>query len=598
MFIKQLLYIILVCMLLVILIFSYSLYKNFNLANHSVLSIDEAFKLEVNPINQNTIRVHWKIAPGYYLYRDSCQINVIDNSIRVTQSVEQSQEIQDLYYHTATIKLLLSDSKTNDITLKVHYQGCSIDGICYPPVDRLINVHLLENSIITVPYFSAEYSTSEDYITKLLIQKRFLAVPIFLAFGLLLSFTPCVFPVMPIISRVILRQLNLLKKQITLLDTILLSITYVLSMAISQTIIGLLIVIIGVNIHLWINGNIFIIICSLLYVLTALSIFGFYKLQLPDCLQNLITKCNNYSREYSNSYINVIITGGISAIFASPCITPPFVGSLTFISVTGDFLLGSLALFSLSIGMGIPIIIFSTSANKFISINHYWLGEINLLLGNIFLFLALLLIEQLMPNRIRLLLWAIFFIYLGIMYSGKLSLISKNYLRDIIRNCIGILSLIYGCLLISMLYNNYNNIWQLFNNTNKSNLYQTEELIQQPFITINSLEELSKLLTSACGKPIIIDFYAQWCISCKLMEQIILSDQVVKDLIKNNYLALRIDLTTMNNEKETILKHFRVFGPPTLIFIRDNYYEYHDCRIVGFTKSDKLIKCLKLISNH
>ncbi|HSA47802.1 MAG TPA: protein-disulfide reductase DsbD, partial [Candidatus Competibacteraceae bacterium] len=374
-------------------------------AQERVLEADQAFRLTISALDPLTLQARWVIEPGYYLYRDKFRLELLDaQGIAITSLEIPVGEPKDdpyfgpqqVFHGEATIiaRLQRSADSPGAVEVKAYYQGCAEVGVCYPPLSQTVAVALSAYS----PEESGETANSprpageelgeraeaeQDRLARLLGEQRFLAIPAFFGFGLLLAFTPCVFPMVPILSGLIAGQgANLTRRR-----ALMLALTYVLAMSVTYTVIGVLAALLGQNIQAWFQNSWVIGIFSSLFVLLALSMFGFYDLQLPAFLQHRLTEWSN--RQRGGHYAGVAIMGFLSALIIGPCVAPPLIGALTFIAVTGDIALGAVALFVLSLGMGAPLLIIGASTGHWLPRAGHWMERIKAIFGVMLLAVAL-----------------------------------------------------------------------------------------------------------------------------------------------------------------------------------------------------------------
>ncbi len=401
---------------------------------------------------------------------------------------------------------------------------------------------------------------SSDQITQLLSGSSLsLTLMTFFGFGLLLALTPCVLPMIPILSGIIIG-----KKDITHKKAFLLSVVFVLASSVTYSVAGVLAGYFGENLQVLFQNPWALISFSLIFIALAFSMFGFYELQMPKFIQNEATEL---SSKGGSGYLGASIMGFLSTLIVGPCVAPPLAGALIYIGQTGDALLGGLALFSLSIGMGIPLIIVGTGVSKLPKAG-IWMEKVKKLFGILMLGLAIWILERLLTEQISLLLWAILILSAPVVIG---------MFRDsnIVTRIIGVILIVYGLMVLGMSYRGSGDML----NPVGSLMTDQEQLRLQKikFETIKTLDELKVSLNE--NKVAIVDFYADWCISCKEMEKEIFSNKSVVDLSKG-IKYIKIDVTKNDAEDKEILKFYGIIGPPTVLFYNSGK-ELKSMRIIG-----------------
>ncbi len=413
--------------------------------------------------------------------------------------------------------------KDQTVKIKIQYQGCAEAGICYPLQKKIISINTLkpgfEMTTVTKNVSSENSAEKEvelseqdalaDFLSK---ENNFLILITFFGLGLALAFTPCVFPMIPILSGIIAGQ----GEKVNTHKAFIISVVYVLAMAVTYTIVGVFAGLTGENIQIWFQNPWVLSSFAFIFVLLALSMFGFYELQLPSRLQSKITELSN--KQKGGNYIGVIIMGFLSALIVGPCVAPPLMGALIYISQTGDPFLGGIALFFMSLGMGLPLIIVGTSAGKYLPRAGVWMDGVKASFGVMMLGIAIWMLERVLPGIISLWLWALLFIFSGV-YIGALTPIHDNttgWAR--FRKALGLVMIIYGTVLIIAASSGSTDLMQPLKGLSSgaseaTNKYSTTHL---QFKKITSKKQLDQALATAKqnGKNVLLDYYADWCISC------------------------------------------------------------------------------------
>jgi thiol:disulfide interchange protein DsbD len=576
-----------------------------------ILPVEQAYRFNATAENGTALHLNWQIAEGTYLYRDEIEVKLLDGKGVALGPIElpppeikkdtirPDGSIGDVaLYHDEidlTVPLLRSDPAATEITVEVGYQGCAERGICYPPVKKKLNFALpaIGADEISAPpgdapatgdtaTTAAQPVSETDQITATLASgNTWIIIATFLGFGLLLAFTPCVFPMIPILSGIIAGQ----GEDITAKKAFLLSVVYVLAMALTYTAAGVLAGMFGQNLQVAFQNPWVLSVFAGVFVLLALSMFGFYELQLPSSWQSRISEFSN--RQQGGTLVGVAIMGLLSALIVGPCVAPPLAGALIYIGQTGDAVLGGLALFSLSIGMGAPLVAIGTSAGKLLPRAGAWMDAIKAVFGVLLLAVAIVLIERIIPPSIALLLWGALMIVTS-MYMGALSSLkieASGWER--LWKGLGVVLLVYGVLMIVGAAAGSKDTVQPLRGLSFAGGAGAEagHLQFEPVKTVADLEQ-RVAAASAAGKPVMLDFYAEWCVACKEMERYTFSDPAVQSALAGAVL-LQADVTDNDAEDQALLQgHFGLPGPPAIMFFGADGTERRGYRVVGFMDAE------------
>ena len=553
-----------------------------NTGQNQFLSPDDAFRINLNYIDDRNIQIIWDIEKDYYLYVGMFDFKLDGNTNKIREiSLPVGQKKVDEFfgevdiYKTKVVIDLSFENPLNLTKLIVKYQGCAEAGLCYPPIKKIFELKSHDSRVdgfVSVNMDNNQIGISKQLFDKPLIYNIFL----FLLAGLLLSFTPCVFPMIPILTGLIVGQ----GTGITPRKSFLLSFTYVFFMAITYSLIGILVALSGANIQASLQNPYVITFFALLFVFLALAMMGFMKIEMPRSIQNfIISKSNNNS---SGSYIGVAIMGALSALIVGPCVTAPLIGALIYIATSGDPFVGGLALFSLGIGMGIPLLILGTSATAVVKRIGKYLPIVNIFFGFLFLIVAVWLIERIVSIELSAILWALvaLTLLLQFIFSSDLKILNK-YLR------FSVIAIFSSYILLQSLgiyqNNNYNPTFSFVEQKSFLEfkvIYERENLIKE----INSSEKFT-----------MVDLYADWCIACKELEKYTFSDQRVSRILKQLNLV-KYDITESTEGSGEFLSDYSLFGPPVILFFDDNGREVRDARVVGFVDSDTFLEKLNKIN--
>ena len=419
----------------------------------------------------------------------------------------------------------------------------------------------------------AEEGLSMDQITQMLEGADMtLTLISFFGFGLLLALTPCVLPMIPILSGIIIGN-----KDITTKKAFWLSVVFVLASSITYSIAGVLAGVFGENLQVLFQNPWALSVFSLIFVALAFSMFGFYEIQLPSFIQNKANSlCNSQS---GGGYMGASIMGFLSALIVGPCVAPPLAGALIYIGQTGDALLGGLALFSLSIGMGIPLIAVGTGISKLPKAGG-WMDTVKMVFGLLMLALAIWILDRIITEQISLLLWGLLLISSPIV----LKLFDTN---NFISRLLGLSIVFYAIMVIAMGIRGHGDMADPI-----GSLTSDKPVIGQDVIYFKKVPTLKALNDEIkTNDMIVVDFYADWCVSCKVMIKEVFSSKKLIEMSKG-IRYIKIDVTENSEEDKEILKHYGIIGPPTVLFYKSGK-ELEDIRIVGEVGLDGFINRVK-----
>jgi thiol:disulfide interchange protein DsbD len=491
-----------------------------------------------------------------------------------------------------------------NIELSFSYQGCSEQGLCYEPLTTVYNFDIdtskLDEASIKKPELKSlnvkkietkkeekvepvkeELSESDAIADTIKSGNIFVILLTFLGFGLLLALTPCVFPMIPIISGVIISQGD----GITTKKAFMLSMVYVLAMAVAYTVAGVLAGLFGSNLQAALQTPWVIYSFSGVFVALALSMFGFYELKLPDSLVSKVS-----SSKHKSGFIGVAIMGFLSALIVGPCVAAPLAGALVYIGQTGDAVLGGMALFSMSIGMGIPLIIVGVSAGKFMPKPGAWMTMVSAIFGVMMLGVAVWMLERVADVYVTMILYSM----LGIGFAIYLGTFDKD--SHIFKRSVAVIMFIYSvALFIGVLGGSTSMIKPL--SFLKPQVVSTVTKIERKhteFVKVTSIAELDELLSKHKGKKIMLDFYADWCTSCKELEEVTFANESVKNKM-DEFILIQADVTDNKKEQKDLSKKYGVFGPPAILFFDKDSKVIKSKTIIGFIEPDEFLTHLNKI---
>ncbi|WP_281950662.1 protein-disulfide reductase DsbD [Nitrosophilus kaiyonis] len=552
--------------------------------NQKILEPNEAFKPSMK-IKKDGLEFKIDLAEGIDVYKDKIKLKLISpqkKDIPLSLPPAKEENGEKLYYKNVTFFVPFKDLPIGEIKLELHYQGCSKAGLCYPPLKKefIVNVPKIKKEKKVTKKFTSE----EESIASTLKHKNiFIILLTFFGFGLLLALTPCVFPMIPILSSIIVGTKNITAKK-----AFLLSLVYVLSMSVTYTIAGVLAGLFGSNLQAAFQNPWIISIFALIFVALALSMFGFYEIGLPASLQTKLSKKSDEA-SHKGGIIGTAIMGFLSALIVGPCVAPPLAGALIYIGQTGDALLGGAALFALSLGMGAPLLLIGTGAGKFMPKPGAWMSAVSKVFGVIMLGVAIWMLERVFPPMITMILWASLFIGSAV-YLRTFEKIEENaHWFNYLKKSIGLILFIYGIFIFFGAFTGAKNIFDPLKVIKEKE--NVEKVVEKKveFKKIHSLKELNEILKEA-KKPVLVDFWAKWCVSCKELEEITFKDKRVRERFKD-FLLIQADVSSNSKENQKLMKHFNIYGPPAILFFKDGK-ELKDYRIIGYKPPEDFLKVI------
>jgi thiol:disulfide interchange protein DsbD len=567
-----------------------------------LLEPDKAFRFSARVLDAATIEVRYAIADGYYLSRERFRFAAEPPSVVLGQPQFSKGQIhedkffgkQETYRKEVRIRLPIEAAGAERVKLQVTSQGCADVGVCYVPQVqsaelRLASLSSTPPSIGDRPLASSPEGVqpsagTEDMRFAGIIEsgRIWLVMAVFFGAGLLLTFTPCVLPMIPILSGIIVGE----GRKVTRRRALLVSLAYVLGMAVTYTAIGIAAALSGSLFsaalqNAWVLGAF-----AAIFVVLALSMFGFYELQLPSRLQSHFA---NASHRLSGGHWGaVVLMGMLSAAIVSPCVAAPLAGALLYIGQTHDAVLGGTALFSMAIGMGAPLVLVGVSEGALLPRAGHWMNAIKRIFGVLLLGVAIWIVSPVIPVAAQMLMWAVLLVGSGVFLNALEPLPhgASGWART--WKGIGILALIAGIAqgigALSGARDPLRPLARVFSGT--------AEAQQVPFQTVRTLADLDAHLKAA-GKAVMLDFYADWCVSCKEMERFTFSDPQVQARL-GGMVLLRADVTANSADDKALLKRFRLFGPPGIVFFDASGREIENVRVIGYQPPEKFLRSLDL----
>ncbi|CAG9295050.1 protein-disulfide reductase DsbD [Celerinatantimonas diazotrophica] len=549
-----------------------------------VLNVSQAFSLQASYAH-GQLQLNWHIQPGYYLYRD--RIHLISDSAALKSFYKPPGVMHhdpifgDTRIYTSNVTLLadveLGSRPTTSIRLS--FQGCSQSGFCYPPTTRIIDIHANHVAIHDASVHSIDTASwSASPAPAPAPSSAWHAGPWMLlssfGFGLLLAFTPCVLPMLPIITGIIIGQ-----RKRTTLQSVLLGVIYVQGMALTYTLLGIIIAYVGVKMQIYLQNPWVLGLMSAILVGLALSMFGLFELQLPSAAQTRLQQWQGHLTQ--GSYLGVMLMGALSGVICSPCVSAPTAGMLVYIAQSGSVLMGALTLYLFALGMGLPLIAVAWLGKKVLPKAGIWMLRVRQLGGFLMLSAALLLVSRVLDDVLSDLLW--------LLLAGVL-LVWLGYL--LFCRVIGRRYALVSCVLLAFLLVVAGE--QIFH------YRQTVRQAQQPlaFVSVDSLTQLQTQLRQAKQKhqPVLVDYFANWCVACKEFEQDTLNKPQIRQQLAQ-FKLLRVDVSRYLPRQQDILSHYRVLGLPTLDLYDANGSYRPELRVSGIISTAQFAKRLVDVSS-
>ncbi|MDG6894110.1 protein-disulfide reductase DsbD [Volucribacter amazonae] len=549
---------------------SLTLSANLFQRNSHFLPAQQAFAFSISEQKGQALQLHWDIAEGYYLYQK--EIEIIAENAEIGQiQLPEGKKYQDEFFGEVVIYQdqlnlnvpILSYQKQGK--LLVHYQGCTT-GFCYPPETQEVDLALWykQSAVQNDNIFSQ--SLSSQQLANQLSSSKYAMLGFFLL-GIGLAFTPCVLPMLPLLSAIVIGQ-----QRPSQWRAFALSFVYVQGMALTYTLLGLIVVTLGLPFQIALQSPYVLIGFSILFILLALSMFGLFNLQLPQRWQTKLVQFSQ--RQQSGAFAGVFIMGMVAGLIASPCTTAPLSGALLYVAQSGDMFTGAITLYLLALGMGIPLLLITLFGNKLLPKSGAWLEKVKIAFGFVLLALPIFLFSRIQPDwslRLWALLGTTFFLWLA-------SQMKSQGIGQGLR----LLFLIFALVLVKPLQDW---LWQ------PSSPYSLSQPQYHLFEPVKNLAQLEQYLTDNQKPLVMLDLYADWCVACKEFEKYTFSDPNVQQTL-SNMLLLQVDMTQNSAENKAIIDKFKVLGLPTILFFDHNGKEIESLRITGFMNAEAFLRHL------
>lgn len=572
--------------------------------NDDFLPPDQAFRLNVVAEAHDRLRLSWGIAPRYYLYRARLKFSTTTPNVTLGQAdLPPGDTKHDEYfgeqvvYHSGLIAHLpVASSATwqGPLELSVSYQGCAEAGLCYPPITKLFTINMPQRSAVGSALHSGASAgagtsgpglgsgSEQDGLAQLILGgSMWIVLAKFFGLGLLMAFTPCVLPMVPILSGLIAGQ----GKHATHARSFALSLAYVLGMAATYTLAGALTAALGLQVQALFQQTWIILLFAAMFVAMALSMFGLYSVQMPAAIQTRLAATSN--RQRAGTYGGVAVMGALSALIVTTCVAPPLVATLAVIGQSGDVLRGASALFAMSLGMGAPLLVVGASAGRLLPKAGAWMDTVKQLFGAMMLGVAAWMLARLVAERFALLLYAVPLFAAAVVLWRTRS-------RDALRLLPRATAVAVGILAATLCFGAWLGASDPLHPLTRPVAASARAL---QFRAVATLADLDRQVQAAAasGRAVMLDFYADWCVSCKEMEHNTFSDPHVVQVL-GQLTLLRADVTANSAADQALLQRFGIYGPPTIAFYDKSGHEQAAFRVVGYMKPAPFAQLLGRLS--
>jgi thiol:disulfide interchange protein DsbD len=563
-------------------------------AEPDLLDPEKAFVFSAHVVAPDAVEVRYVIAKGYYLYRDKFRFSLDPATVsagadeRPPGLVHKDEFFGEtrIYRDEVRIRLPIHAGAARRAVLTAVSQGCADVGVCYVPVEqkaelRLAGSDAAASRLFGAPSSAAPAAQGEDGAVAALFQgETWLLILSFFGFGLLLSFTPCVLPMVPILSGIIVGQ----GQKVTRTHGLLLSASYVLGMAITYALAGVAAGLSGAMLaaalqNPWVLGAF-----AAVFVALALSMFGFYELQLPSALQSRLAGASG--RLHGGHYAGVFAMGVLSALIVGPCVAAPLAGALLYISQSGDAVLGGIALFAMALGMGVPLLVVGASAGALLPKSGPWMETVKRFFGVMLIAVAIYLVSPVVPVTAQMLAWAALLVLVAVHLQAldPLPPNARGFAR--FSKGIGVIALVAGIAFLIGALSGGRDVLQPLSGLRGSAVAAGSSTGPLAFKRVSSNAELDAAISAAAGKTVMLDFYADWCVSCKEMERYTFTDPAVQSRLAG-MVKIQADVTAGTPEHRALLQRFRLFGPPGIVFFDPAGREIQGLRVIGFQAAER-----------
>lgn len=576
------------------------------LSEPDFLPVDQAFQLSVSAPKEGKLTATWQINDGYYLYQEQFALSGEHSDKLHFSPFPAGTPKQDPYYgeviiyrdqFTVPIYYDIKLAPGTQVNAVLSYQGCADKGLCYAPqkmpiqftvpsLSPAVEKQLAESQTKTknaqITYSSIAPSEAQSVSQQLNSNNLWATIIAVFGLGLLLSLTPCVLPMVPIVSAIVVGTRN------SRLGAFYYSTVYVLAMALTYAAIGGLVGIFGtqLNLQAQLQNPLLLIGSAAIFVLLAFAMFGVYEIRLPSSWQQRLQLPNNQTDSAWKSTISIFIAGVLSTLIVSPCVSAPLAGALLYISSQGNAWFGAMMLFVMAIGMGVPLLLVGLFGPKILPKNGEWLHDIKVLMGFGLLAMAIWLVTRWLPISTHLYLWSILALAISAYFIHRAYRVASHPVRWLL---VLIFFLIGSIEFIGGTINSSNPLQPL------KKLSSSSAIVEEPVLfdaTITNLNELDAIIANEDSRPIVLDLYADWCISCKILEDMFASPDVLPLL--NKVQLIRVDVTENSAKNQALMQKFNLFGPPSLIFLDKKGAERTELTLMGEPSKSSLVDRLNL----
>lgn len=547
---------------------------------------DIAFKV-VPEANNTDIKVKFDVNETVRLYKKDLKIHINSSEISEFLNMPEALDYKEFKIYKGKfdifipLGLVLSSGNLDKFSLKIDFMACADSGFCYPPLERSFEFIKKDDKYEIMPILNAKgekqkpssLPNSQNDIANLLKTSGiFTALAVFFGYGLMLSLTPCIFPMIPILSSIIVAKIGTGEN---VKSGFWISFVYVFAMALAYALIGASASLLGASLQMILQIPAVIMLFTLIFVVLAFGMFGFYEIKMPSKLQTIITK----KSEGKSGMGGVFIMGFLSALIVGPCVAAPLAGALLYIAQSGDILLGALALFVMSFGMGVPLLAIGIGSKKILPKPGKWMNLISQIFGFLLLGMAIWMSSRVIGENLALL----FYSLLGVIFASFIGIFEG----DKIRRGVAIFVLIYSILLLIGFASGAKNALKPLENLLISQNSPVKNELN--FTKVSNWDELNEIIENS-KKPVMIDFWASWCENCKELENITFKDPLVVSKLVN-FELVKIDITKSSSEDKALMKKFSIFGPPALVFYKDKK-ELENLQISGYIEPLRFAKVL------
>ena len=582
-------------LLLVSLLFSTFVFGGFSsaLKKQKFLTPDEAFQVSA-VLKEDVIQTTIKMAEKIHIYEDSLHYRIIaPKAVELTVTKPEPHEFDGdkVYQDVLSVNIPTSEIESKvagDYTLEIEFQGCSDAGICYQPIKKTFKFKGAELGMIDKISAVLKEGNPKKIVDFFLHESPIFIILIFLLLGILISLTPCIFPMIPILSSIIMAQEG--KEESQKSNPFLISLVYVLAMAVTYAIVGVIAGISGIDVSAALQNPWILTIFAIIFVALAISLFGYYEIGLPASWQSKLTKASDEAQG-KGGIIGTAIMGFFSALIVGPCVTPPLGGAVLFITLTGNAVLGGFALFAMGLGMGLPLLVIGLGAGKFMPKPGGWMTRVSQVFGVTMLAVAIPMLGRFLPESMTLFLWSLLFmgvaLFMGVFDNKEFEGAKKLF------RLLGLVFLLYGAALFIGSISGASSMFRPFEKFTSSVSVASAPTEEKGEHFGYSVARLMKEV-KASDKPVVVDFGKDSCTACTELSEITFPHPLVKEQLKN-FTFIKIDLTKNTEDDKALLKKFQLFGTPNIIFFdKENNY-LGDKTLSGFIPPEDFAKHLESV---